>query len=99
LLESALKLRNGTTVFVRAENLANDELFAEASALHHEVFTVTKVGIGAMHDLRALWRGRFGVGAVYNFHYLPDTLDLFYGDDPNSWLCSRGGEFSGLTPR
>jgi hypothetical protein len=85
LLESALKLRGNTTVFARLENVGKDDLFPVASALHHEIFTVTKLGVGAVHDLRGVWHGHFGVGAVYNFHVLPRTLDLFYGDDPDSW--------------
>jgi hypothetical protein len=86
LLESALELRNATTVFARLESVDKDELFLEHSALHHVPLTVRKLGIGAVHDLRDLWRGRLGVGIVYNKHVIPSTLDLFYGNDPDSWV-------------
>lgn len=86
LLESALTLRKDTIVFARIESVGKDDLFNEASALHHRVFTVSKLGLGAVHELRDLWRGRIGVGVVYNRHATPDIIDLFYSDDPESWL-------------
>jgi hypothetical protein len=86
LLESALTLRNDTTVFARFESVDKDELFLEHSALHHRPFRVRKLGVGAVHDLRDLWRGRIGIGIVYNRNDVPSTLELFYGDDPDSWL-------------
>jgi hypothetical protein len=86
LLESAFALRGATTVFARIESVDKDELFLESSTLAHIPFRVKKLGVGVVHELRDLWRGRLGVGAVYNHHALPNTLDLFYGDDPDSWL-------------
>jgi hypothetical protein len=86
LLESALRVRNTTTIFARAESVGKDELFRDVSALHHQEFKVRKVGVGAVRDLRGLWNGRVGVGVVYNRHFVPDIVELFYGGDPDSWL-------------
>lgn len=86
LLESALRLRNVTTLFFRVESADKDELFRDVSALHHTEFRVRKVAVGVVRDLRTLWRGRLGVGAVYNHHSVPDIVELFYGGDPDSWL-------------
>ena len=86
LLESALRVRDVTTLFARIESVEKDELFVEGDPLHGEVFTVRKVGVGAVHDLRELWRGKLSVGLVYNWHFVPQTLEPAYGDDPGSWL-------------
>jgi hypothetical protein len=86
LLESALQLRDATTLFARAENVDKDELFVEGDPLHDRAFTVRKLSLGTVHELRDIWRGKLSVGVVYNLHFVPQELEPSYGDDPGSWL-------------
>jgi hypothetical protein len=85
LLESAWRMPRDTTVFARAERVEKDELFSDGSPLEGQVFPVRKLGLGAVHDFRTRG-GKVGVGLVYNMHFIPNTLDPIYGDDPDSWL-------------
>jgi len=86
LLESALNFGNSTTVFARAESVDKDELFLEGDPLHDQTFRVQKLGVGASRDFGMLWGGTFSAGLVYNWHFLPQTLEPSYGGDPGTWL-------------
>jgi hypothetical protein len=86
LLESALKLGEATTIFTRAETVEKDELFPEGDPLHGQVFRVRKLGIGAARDFATLAGGVFSTGLVYNWQFVPSTLEPSYGGDPGSWL-------------
>jgi hypothetical protein len=86
LLESALRFGDATTVFARAESVDKDELFLEGDPLHHQSFRVKKLGIGAAHEFGMLLDGVLSAGLVYNWHFLPDTLEPSYGGDPGTWL-------------
>jgi hypothetical protein len=85
LLESAVEWKSAKTVFVRAEVVDKDELFAEGDPLHGEVFKVKKLALGFESKLGDLWHGNLAVGVVYDFHFTPAALDAAYGPDPQSW--------------
>lgn len=77
-LESALKPADLWTVFVRAEREKNDELIA-MGPLHGTAFTVSKTSIGAIRDLRLADQVKIGIGALYAFNFVPQSLAPFYG--------------------
>ncbi len=86
LLESALRSGDATTVFARAESVDKDELFLEGDPLHHQLFRVKKLGIGAARDFGMLWDGVLSAGVVYNLHVVLQALEPSYGGDLESWL-------------
>jgi hypothetical protein len=86
LLESALHLRPGTTVFGRLEHVANDELFGEGEALHGQTFNVGKLSLGFVHDFASAGPLKFGAGAVLSRYSKPSVLDAVYGAHPGSYM-------------
>jgi hypothetical protein len=85
LIESTIAWKGARAVFVRAESVEKDELFAEGDPLHGEVFKVRKLALGFETSLGDLWHGRLAVGMVYDLHFTPSALDAVYGADPRSW--------------
>lgn len=86
LLESAVQLAPTWTLFGRFESGEKDELFAEDSPRHGQMFQVDKLSIGAVRDFSATRFGTFGVGAVISQHVLPADLNEVYGSDPLSTM-------------
>jgi len=86
LLESAIELRGATTLFARAESVDEAELLPEGDPLHHQIFRVQKLGLGAARDFRMFRVGVLSAGIVYNWHFVPQALEPSYGGDPGSWL-------------
>jgi hypothetical protein len=86
LLESALALDNGWTLFGRAERDGKDELLDHDDPLHGIVFEVSKLTLGGVYDFPQVGHGRFGVGAQASRHWLPAPLQPRYGGNPSSWL-------------
>ena len=86
LLESAWIFMQMNTIYGRLERVEKDELFEAPSPLAGQVFTVNKATIGMIRDLVHSDAGKFGIGAQYSIHTIPDAIEPAYGDNPDSWL-------------
>lgn len=86
LLESALHVRDDTTVFGRFERVDNDELFQSNEALHGQVFAVRKLSVGFVHDFFSAGDVKFGAGALVSRYWKPTALDSVYGSNPSSYM-------------
>lgn len=86
LLESAMQVRNDTTVFGRFESVGNNELFQESEPLHGQIFKVRKLSLGFVHDFAQIGHVKFGAGALASKYWKPAVLDPFYGSSPSSYM-------------
>ena len=86
LLESALHVRDDTTVFGRFERVENDELFQPDEPLHGQVFNVRKLRVGFVHDFFSAGNVKFGAGALVSRYWKPSVLDSAYGSNPSSYM-------------
>ena len=86
LLESALRLDDKHTFFGRAERTEKDELFDDPSPLADRVFTVNKLTLGYIHDIRVAEHAKIGIGGLGSLYALPDALDAAYGERPASFM-------------
>src|SRR5262249_19083353 len=68
LLESALPLRRGLTLFGRAERVGKNELFVDAAPLQGRVFEVDKFSAGVVRDFASTQPLHWGIGAAYSHH-------------------------------
>jgi hypothetical protein len=75
--ENELKPDDHWTLFGRWEQLANDEL--TIGLMNGPVHTVSRVTLGAIHDWRVARHVKFGIGALYDFDFVPDGLAASYG--------------------
>ena len=85
LLDSALQLGRGHTVFGRLEHVVKDELFTPAEPLSGQAFSIRKASLGYAFDFAAHRGVRLGVGAVVSKHWTAAALDPVYGRDPVSY--------------
>jgi hypothetical protein len=86
MLESALKPTEMWTVFARAEHEQNNELIAFSST--PVAYTVGKTSIGVIRDFRISDNVKIGVGALYAFNFVPQTLAALYGSsDPQGGMA------------
>ena len=86
LLESTFTLRDTHTVFARAEQVRNSELFHEGQPLHGEAFTLRKLSLGYIHDFARTGPVRWGVGGLVGFASAPSRLAAYYGSSPRSYM-------------
>ncbi|MFC4295247.1 hypothetical protein ACFO0A_09275 [Novosphingobium tardum] len=71
------------TLFARAENVANDELFPDhASPLHDQKFRVTKLQAGYAYRLPLGETFNLALGGTVAAFMKPDALDPYYGRHP-----------------
>jgi hypothetical protein len=77
-LESAVKLGRAWTIFGRAERIETDEL-ALPGAGDHSVFTLGKVSLGAVRDVRIREHVSLGLGGLYAVNFVPSGLSASYG--------------------
>jgi len=77
-LETALRLAPAWTVFLRTERVENNELLWVAGQ-PGPAFTVAKVSMGAVRDLRLGERAKLGLGGLYAINFLPEALRPAYG--------------------
>ena len=91
LLESELVLRDLNTVFARAERVDEDELFDldPSSPLLGSVFTVDKLSVGYIRDIKLAPHVRFGVGGLVSRYAYPAALDRAYGSPTSFMLFLR----------
>jgi hypothetical protein len=85
VLESAAGL-GPWTLFGRAEYAENNEL-TFAGGHHGPTFNVGKVSLGAIRDFRVAPHVRLGVGGLYAFNFVPETLEALYGGQPNGAMA------------
>jgi hypothetical protein len=69
--------RGRWTLFGRAERTENDELGGH----HGPVFAVSKLSLGALHDVRVAAHVRLGVGGLWAFNFVPSGLEPAYAGD------------------
>ena len=78
ILESAIKPNDAWTLFARGERTENNEL-TTAHGHHGPVYTVGKVSVGAIRDWRVASHVKLGLGGLYAWNHVPDTLAGAYG--------------------
>ena len=84
LLESTAVIRDRHTVFGRAEQVDNNELFHHDEPLYGQVFRVRKLSLGYIYDLPVGGSVRWGVGASVATFAVPGALQPIYGSRPHS---------------
>lgn len=85
LLESAIRLTGGHTVFGRVERVDKDELFA-SGPLAGRVFTVGEISLGYIYDFARWRRTQWGVGVQGGVSPVPAGLRSAYGPAPGSFM-------------
>ncbi len=74
------------SLFARAENVANDELFPDHDhPLHDRAFGVTKFQLGYARRL-PLGPFELALGGSAAAYAKPAVLDAYYGDDPWGYM-------------
>ena len=93
LAESELILKNGVTLFTRAERVQNDELLEHNEVVAapvgllppRPVFTVGKITAGGIYDFVRTDHMKFGLGVLASRYSIPEILKADYGD-PTSYM-------------
>jgi hypothetical protein len=86
LLETEVILKNGYTLFGRAERLAETELQEDVPALTGRVMMVNKITIGGIYDFYRIEHFKAGIGALVSKYWLPSELQPLYSSDPTSGM-------------
>jgi hypothetical protein len=86
LLESTVVLGDTHTVFGRAEQLRNGELFAAGHPLHGQEFQIRKFTVGYIYDFAKSGPVKWGVGGLVGFLGAPSQLEPYYGSHPRSYM-------------
>jgi len=89
LLESALRMRDTHTFFVRLERVQKDELFhddVQYPQYEGKIFDVNRAGFGYIYDFPQFKRVRFGVGGSLEVNILPSKLHAAYGSMPKGYM-------------
>lgn len=95
LAESELILKNGVTLFARAERVQNDELLELGEVVTglattpQPVYTVGKVSVGGIYDFIRIQNMKLGVGALASRYSIPDALKSEYGDPTSYMIFAR----------
>jgi len=93
LLESALIMQNGITLFARAERVEQSELLHEdelaALGVSSAVFAVSKVSGGAIYDFYRTDHAKIGIGGLVSAYDIPAPLRQFYGDPTSGMVFMR----------
>jgi hypothetical protein len=86
LLESSAILKNNWTLFMRAEQVAENELTHHIPGLEERVFGVAKVSVGGIYDFVRTEHAKFGVGGLVSRYVLPNDLKPVYGRDLTGFM-------------
>ncbi|MGN6410191.1 MAG: hypothetical protein ACTHK9_01810 [Nitrobacter sp.] len=86
LFESSMILKNNWTLFMRAEQVAENELTHHVPGLEERVFNVGKVSVGGIYDFIRTDHAKFGVGGLVSRYLLPDDLKPVYGRDLTGFM-------------
>ena len=74
------------TVFGRAEQVMNDELFESDSALARQTFRIRKLELGTIFDFARTGPVAWGLGVSAATFAVPDAVKAVYGAHPRSLL-------------
>ena len=91
LLESTYVLRDTHTVFARAEQVRNSELFPEGDPLHGQEFRIRKFSVGYVYDFAKTGPVKWGIGGLVGFASAPSRLEPHYGGSPRSYMVFLQG--------
>lgn len=86
LLESTYVLSDTHTVFARAEQVRNGELFRPGQPLQGEDFRIRKFSVGYIYDFAKLGPVKWGIGGLAGLARAPSQLDPYYGRSPRSYM-------------
>lgn len=86
LLESTLEISSAHTVFARAEQVNNDELFSGTDPLAGQVMRVGKLSVGYIYDFARTGPVRWGVGALASAFRVPAEAAPAYGSHPAAYM-------------
>jgi hypothetical protein len=87
LFESAMILKNNWTLFMRAEQVAENELTHHIPGLEERVFGVGKVSVGGIYDFIRTDHAKFGIGGLVSRYLLPAELKPVYGRDLTGFMA------------
>ena len=86
MIESALQPAELWTVFARVEREQNNELGGLGAP--QVAYLVAKSSVGVIRDFRIADHVKIGVGALYAFNFVPQTLaPLYGGSDPQGAMA------------
>jgi hypothetical protein len=91
LLESTYVLRDTHTLFARAEQVRNGELFLAGQPLHGQEFTIRKVSVGYIYAFARTGPVKWGLGGLVGLASAPSRLDPYYGRSPRSYMVFLQG--------
>jgi len=91
LLESTYVMRDTHTIFARAEQVDNSELFEEGHPLHGETFRIRKLSLGYVYDFGRTGAVKWGIGGLVGFLDGPARLDPYYGNGERSYMVFLQG--------
>jgi hypothetical protein len=86
LLESALEINAKHSVFARAEQVNNDELFSGSDPLAGQAMRVGKLSVGYIYDFARTGPVRWGIGALGSVYRVPAEAAPAYGAHPTSYM-------------
>ena len=86
LLESAMEISPAHTVFARAEQVNNDELFQGDDPLAGKAMRVGKLSVGYIHDFTRTGPLRWGIGALASAFKVPAEATPAYGAHPGAYM-------------
>jgi hypothetical protein len=86
LLESALEITPKHTVFARAEQVNNDELFAAPDPRAGQAMKVGKLSVGYIYDFTQTGPLRWGIGALASTFRVPSEAVSAYGAHPAAYM-------------
>ena len=81
-LESSVNWKDWT-LFGRGEVTENNELTSD----HHDSFRVGKISLGLIRDFSVAKNLKFGLGGLYAFNFVPNSLEHAYGGDPEGAMA------------
>ncbi len=91
LLESTYVMRDTHTIFARAEQVKNSELFQEDQPLQGAEFRIRKFSVGYIYDFAKTGPLKWGIGGLVGFLKAPSQLDSYYGTRPRSYMVFLQG--------
>ncbi|HET9160651.1 MAG TPA: hypothetical protein VFN88_08565, partial [Caulobacteraceae bacterium] len=83
-LETAVHPNLAWTAFGRAERTDNNELTGHG---HGPAYTVSKLSLGAVRDFRVRDHVSIGLGGLYAWNFVPNSLEPPYGGDPRGAMA------------
>ena len=91
LLESTAVIGAKHTVFGRAEQVRNDELFEHDDPLAGPAYRIGKLTLGYIHDFARTGPVAWGLGVSLSAYSKPRELDAAYGRHPTSTMLFLQG--------